>query len=280
MDSLLTKLNQKYQNAEELASLLSKFQLYPLILQAITIIERKIAVNALADVPKLVGVIFYDINTAFLKIEDRSNKKRIEYLLTDLLEAYLECIFKHNNSLAVIQDIAEHIRIVCEYLGYDFQKLSISIYFEKYTVLSPSVSSGKCLYYEWLGETEALDDIAKDLYDQKYIYSVKEFKRMFKPIKGDLKVRFNREKLDEVIILFQSLKELALIKSRGKNNSGHFAPFIAYAVDNENLVFIKNAINKEHERIKKNSELYIKRKNNIKKAILGNIPQKTMNRQR
>ena len=247
MDTLLKKLNQKYQNAEELAALLSKFQLYALILQAITIIERKIAVNALADVPKVVGVIFYDINTAFLKIEDRSNKKRIEYLLTDLLEAYLDCIFKHNNSMVVIQDIAEHIGITCEYLGYDFQKLSISIYFEKYAVLSPSVSSGKCLYYEWLGETEALDDIAKDLYDQKYIYSVKEFKRMFKPIKGDLKVRFNREKLDEVIILFQSLKELELIKSRGKNNSGHFAPFIAYAVDNENLVFIKNAINKEHE---------------------------------
>lgn len=254
MTSLYKKLNEKYQNADDLIGILKEFRLDSLIDNTIKYIETKIENEKISDLPKLSGIILNDINSILAKIEDLEKKRKIEYLLSDIFQDYLNEINKHKNAKNTISEISLNIKSACEYRGYNYEKLNSFLNIDKLSFLLPK-SNVRVLYYEWLGRLEELDEIAKDLYDKKIIYSVKEFKKIFTENEESKTVRFNKNKLDEIIIFFQVLKELKLIKPKG--NSGHFAPFVQYAVDNEGLFLVPKSINKEHERIKSNSVKYL-----------------------
>lgn len=260
MNKTLFSFLENYQNSDDLHALLIKYNLDEIITKAIESINGKLNGNEFNELPKISGMILNDINGIISNINNRNEKKQIEYLLSDIFQDYIKNISIQDNSDTVINDIIENLKIACEYRGYDYNILTQILGLEKTKVLKPK-SITKKTYYEWLGKETELDEITRDLADKKIIYSIKEFKKLFKPITDSFYVKFNKKYKDEIIVFFQLLKDKKLIKPKG--TSGHFAPLTQYSVDNENVFLIKKAINKEHERIKKN----VVRHQEIKKKL-------------
>jgi len=250
MTSLFNKLSDRYQNVDELHLLLTKYNLEETINTAIESIDCKMTDNQIQELPKLSGIILNEINSVISNIENIGEKKKIEYLLSDIFQDYINIILTQKKSENIITEIIENLRIACEYRGYDYNILTNVLGLEKITILKSKTRTKK-KYYEWLKTEGELDEISRDLYDKKIIFSVKEFKKLFKPTSDSFYVKFNSKFKDEVIVLFHIFKEEKLIMPKG--TSGHFSPLVQYAVDNENNFLINKAINKEHERIKKNS---------------------------
>lgn len=259
MTLIQKKIKEKYHNSDELIALIIEFQLEEVIKRAIQQIETKFQNGKITDLPKLSGIILNDVNSCLARITDSEKKKKVEYLLSDIFQGYLNEISKDVNAETIFSEIQLNIQTACEYRGYDYDKLSSYINIQKHQILLPK-SQGRRIYYDWNGELGELDELAKDLYDMKIIYSVKEFKRLFKPISGNLSVRCNHEHIDKLIILFQVLKNSCLITPRGRGNSGHFAPLVQYSVDNDGIFLFKKSANKIHERIKRDKSKYHKLK--------------------
>lgn len=271
MNKTLISFLKNYQNSDNLHSLLIKYNLDNTITKAIDSINGKLNGNEFKELPKISGIILNDINGIISEIKNDDEKKKIEYLLSDIFQDYIKNISIQDNSDTIINDIIENLKIACEYRGYDYNILTQVLGLEKTNVLKPK-SKIKKTYYDWLGNEVELDEITRDLADKKIIYSIKEFKKLFKPVTDSFYVKFNKEFKDEIIVFFQLLKEKKLIKPKG--TSGHFAPLTQYSVDNENVFLIKKAINKEHERIKKNDV----RHNEIRKKLTIVIEKNLINR--
>lgn len=267
MEDLRTRLSKKYENSDEIYELLKKFNLEKVVLNAIQQIDNKLINNKIDDLPKISGIILNDINALISNVKNQDDKIKLEYFLSDLFQDYILQISKNPNSQRIISEIIESIRTACEYRGYNYTELERLLALEKQTIVVKKFTND--FYYEWQSKEQELDEIAKDLVDKKFCYSVKEFKKLF--TLEPSYVRFNRKFKDEIILFFQILKEKKLIIPRGKGNSGHFTAFVKYAMDNENKFFIQNKINKEHERIKKNPSKHLEMREKVEKIILKNI---------
>ncbi|WP_299276380.1 hypothetical protein [uncultured Psychroserpens sp.] len=268
MNKTLFNILENYQNSDDLHFLLIKHNLDSIITNAIHSINERLNENEFKELPKISGIILNDINGVISNIKNRNEKKQIEYLLSDIFQDYIKTISIQDNSDIIIDEIIENLKIACEYRGYDYNTLTQILGLEKTKVLKPRFVAKKT-YYEWLGKESELDEITRDLADKKIIYSIKEFKKLFKPITSSFYVKFNKEFKDEIIVFFQLLKNKKLIKPKG--TSGHFAPLTQYSVDNEDVFLIKKAINKEHERIKKNPVRYNEIRNKLTLIIEKNL---------
>lgn len=270
MTFIQKKIEEKYHNSVELIALLTEFQLEEILNKAILQIETKFQAENVSELPKLSGIILNEINSNLSKLSDPEKKKKLEYLLSDIFQGYLDQILERENSIEVLSEIQSNMVTACEYGGYDFKKLSSYFNIEKHQILLPK-SSTKQIYYSWNGKLEELDELSKDLFNMKIILSVKEFKKLFKPISGSISVHCNKEKVDMLIILFQVLKERSLITPKGKGNSGHFAPFVQHSVDKDGFFLIQNSANKEHEKLKRNKARYQELKEKIENLVRRNV---------
>lgn len=267
MKYLKQKLSQKYENANEIYELLKQYKLEKILTNATIQIDNKLKNNKIDDLPHFSSLILNDINTIISKVNEQEVKRKLEYFLSDLFQDYFSEISNKQNANKILKEIIENIKTACEYKGYNYYELEKLLSLERQTIVVKKATNG--LYYEWLKLYHELDEIAKDLLDKKYIYSVKEFKKLFTP--DPIFVRFNKNYKDELILFFHILKEEKLIRPRGKNNSGHFSAFVNYALDNEKNFLIEKKINKEHERLKKNNSKYQLLKEKVKNIILVNI---------
>jgi hypothetical protein len=272
MKDIKSILSTKYENSNEILELLSKFELENIISNAIEKIEMKIKIKDFEELPKISGIILNEINSKIKNVKDDTEKRKLEYFLSDLFQDYIEQINKLPDSQKILYDLISNIRTACEYNGYNYTELNNLLSLEKQTSVIKKHTNE--FYYEWLGEDYELDEITRELLDKKYIYSIREFKKLFKPHTGNLYIKFNKIYKDELIVFLQILKEEKLIKPRGKGNSGHFTPFVKYAIDNENKFIIEKNINKEHERIKKNKEKYPLIKEKMLLLVKGNLNPK------
>lgn len=270
MKDIKQKLAEKYENSKDLLDILSEFNLDALIFKTINLIQKKIRGNKIEDLPKLSGIILNEVNSIISNIKEPEKKRKIEYLLSDIFQEYILEIYKAKNAESIIDELKDNIKNACEYRGYDSNEIFELLGLEKHSVLIPKKHEKK-LYYEWLGKEIELDEISKDLFDKKIIYSIKEFKKLFKPFSDTFYVKFNIKYKDEIIVFIQLLKDFKLLKPKGSGNSGHFAPFVNYAVDNENNIFNKKPINKEHARIKKNKIKHLEIKEKMEIIIKSNL---------
>lgn len=270
MSLLYQKLKDKYGNSDDLINVIERYNLHDILIKAINNIETKLENIELTSLINISGIVLTQVNSVLSSIQNQDDKRQLEYLIADIFDDYLKLVYAQPNSEEIINGIVENLRLVCEYNGYDFEVLHRMLNIEKHEFLLPRQPT-KNVYYEWLKTQQELDDITKDLAASKIIYSIKEFKSLFKENRGNTKVRFYREKKAEVIILFQVMKELKLAKPKGKGNSGHFAPFVEYAVDNENNFFIENAIFREHDKLKRTKDKYLNIKEKMQNLLKMNL---------
>lgn len=270
LSKLETKISESYSNAENLISLLRKIDLENTINTAISKIESALKTNDSSKIISISGIVLSSINNKLSLLKDENDKKSIEYLLADIFQDYLNSIVQLANGQEILSQIDENLKSTCELHGYDHSAMVKIFNIEKHIVLLPKLNVDKRLYYKWNGQLEELDELAKDILDKKWILSVKEFKRLFRPIEGGLQIRCNKEKKDELLLLFQVLKEYCLIQPKGKGNSGHFAPFVTYAIDNEENYLFEKEINKHHDLMKRKMPEYKVLKGRIESIVLQN----------
>jgi len=271
LSKLETKISESYSNADYLISLLRKIDLEKTINAAISKIEDALKTNDSNKIISISGIVLSSINIKLTSISSDNDKKSIEYLLADIFQDYLDSIVHLQNGQEVLSQISENLKNTCELHGYDYSAMIKIFNIEKHIVLLPKLKVNKSLYYKWNGQLDELDELVRDIFDKKWIYSVKEFKRLFKPIEGSLQVRCNKDKKDELLLLFQVLKEYCLIQPKGKNNSGHFTPFVTYAIDNEENYLFEKAINKHHDKMKRKMYEYKVLKGRIESIVVQNM---------
>jgi hypothetical protein len=271
LSKLEKKITESYSNADHLISLLRKIDLEKTINVAISKIEDALKTNDSNKIISISGIVLSSINSKLTYLNSDNEKKSIEYLLADIFQDYLDNIVHLQNGQDVLAQINENLKNTCELHAYDYSAMIKIFNIEKHIVLLPKLKINKSLYYKWNGHLEELDELARDIFDKKWIYSVKEFKRLFKPIEGSLQVRCNKDKKDELLLLFQVLKEYGLIQPKGKNNSGHFTPFVNYAIDNEENYLFEKAINKHHNKMKRKMDEYEVLKGRIELIVVQNM---------
>lgn len=249
---LENKIRQHYGNSDHLINLLRKIDLEKSLILAIEKIETAIKSNNKNLLISLSGNILLAVNSKIVSLNNEQDKKHLEYFFADFFQDYINTIIQHPEGQNLLKQINDNLKNTCEFQGYDYTALSNILNLEKHIILLPKPKNDNPIYYTWNGRIEELDEISKDIQDKKWINSVKEFKRLFKPIVGNLQVICNKEHRDELLLLFHILKEKNLIIPKGKGNSGHFAPFIKYSLDNDGKFLFEKAVNKHHESMKRN----------------------------
>lgn len=269
MSSKLQKIIQdKYFDHAEIIKLIKKYRLEQIINKSIQTVESRLENHDFDNIPNISGILLTNVNSLVGQITESSDKIKIKYVLGDLFQDYLNIISSQKEGKAILQKIQENLITACEIGNHDYSDLIKYLGLEKSKILIPNLNPN-LIYYEWYGKDYELDELSKDLYDMKIIYSVKEFKKLFKPITKNLIVRCNPEKRDILFVLFQLLKDQELIKPQGI--SGHFAPIVRYCMDNEESFLFKKAANKFHDILKRKKDKYLKIKDLVLNIINNNI---------
>lgn len=278
------KIEEKYQDSDRLIKLVREIELEIILSNSIEQIEQDISNNHFDSLVTKSGFILTNINTRLGKLNDAKKKKDLEYLISDLFVEYLEQVALLENGDQTLLKIQENLKIACGIGEFNYQELSSLLRIEKAATIQHKKilqqdevtlqhhkitlqrEQKKFYYYDWnRDDTYSIDEFANSLYKKNIIFSVKEFKRMFKPVTDKFSVRCNPEKKDLLLVIFDVLKVLGIITPR--EISGHFAPLNFYAVDNNNDILFKKSPNQIHKNLKRNKRKYQKIKEKAEKIV-------------
>jgi hypothetical protein len=271
MSNLENRIRSTYGNADELIVLVRKVDLENVINKSIEEIERALKIQDSTKLIAISGTILNNVNSRIVELKDPEEKQNIEYLLADIFQYYLGQVATQSNGPQIVKGIHDNLKITCEISGYNFEEFSAVLNIKKHQVLIPQTN--KNLHYEWLGDEDELERLIQAIHDRGYFRSLKEFKKLFKPIIGNLVIVCNKDAKNELLLFFHLLKEDKLIRPKGKGSSGHFAPFVQYAVDNDSNFLFEKDINKKHELLKRNPVKYQKLTMKIR-GVIGNCIRK------
>jgi|GEM_PF-4175565 len=262
-------LDANYENAEEMKGLLERTNLISILDNAIERIEEAYQSNNLESIVGLSGVILTSVNAKISALVDPKEKESLEYLLADIFQAYLDRVAADQEGMKLLSQISTNLRDACDLMGYDYKALAVLINIEKRFLLIPRRNKKTNLHYDWKANSFELDELSRDICDKDWICSVKEFKQLFNPINTSLQVQCNPKHRDKLLILFDVLGRCKIIRPRGI--SGHFAPFVQYAMDNEGRFLFENRVNKYHANLQRNASKYQASVEIVEKVILGNV---------
>jgi hypothetical protein len=258
-----------YANADELIQLVRSIDLENVINIALKQIEAAIKSGDKQKLINISGIILTSVNSKIQTLINSGDKVKVEYLLADIFQDFLSQIPINEDNKSILYQIQDSLKTTCELNNYDFNSLVSLLNLEKHLILLPKHEK-RGLYYFWNGKSEELDGLVREIYDKGWINSVKEFKRLFKPVTSDLMVHCNQNKMNEILLLFQVLKETHLIQPKGKGSSGHFSPLVQYSVDNDENFLFKKSPNRIHEIMKRNMSKYLMDKRFIEEIVKAN----------
>jgi len=279
------KIKEKnYQNSDRLIKLVREIELESILSNSIKQIEQDIIDGNFDSLVVKSGFILTNINTRLGKLNDIEKKKDLEYLLSDLFVEYLKQVELLENGDQTLLKIQENLELACAIGGFNYQELSSLLRIEKATTtqqkkilqqgeitlqnheITLQREQKKFYYYDWnRDDTYSIDEFANSLYKKGVIYSVREFKRMFKTVTDKFSVRCNPDKKDLLLVIFDILKHSEIITPRGI--SGHFAPLNMYAVDDNNYILFEKDLNQVHRDLKRNECNYKKIKKKAEKIV-------------
>lgn len=259
--------------------LILKYELEQPIQNLANFINNKIQKKQ-TGIKGLPSAFLTQINSGFLaKIQDSDEKRELEEILSNistyLLEKYIQSI--NLPAASIVKDLQEELKTTCEINSFDYNALNKVFPIEtlvKFAKLSSNTSEEVNLltkppvyYYDWNGINQYdLDDLVKNLKSENHISNVWGFKKIFKKHSGDITISINKESLDFIIILFDTLVNNQLLIPRGKN-CGKFHPLKLYAVDFDKKDLIENEPKYIKQRIMRNESYYLKLKGKSKKWI-------------
>jgi len=167
INALHKTIREKYHEPEVLISILVEFQIDELIVQALKMIDDCLKTGNIKQLPNISGNILTAVNNKIRKIKNVSDKKKIEYLLSDFFIEIIAKIATLPNGKELLSDIKISLQNACELGGFNFQKLEEYLHFDKHETLPrQKIKLFKPIYYDWNREDkEELDcmRVSKDV---------------------------------------------------------------------------------------------------------------------
>jgi hypothetical protein len=280
-EKILTNLiSEVFADKLEVTALaLKKHKLDVCIIQVLDVINGA-NVDSLSDssfISGLSSVFLTNVNTIIGKIKSSEEKERIEYIVNQLTNQILIEVIKKSKSSPqeVLKHIGVGLKMACTMNGWNYEVLRRIMNFDLLHTLSaqnekaeptqklvPAKETKSISYYRWLCEHDDLTNLANYLKDHKAIKSTTEFKKLFKPHKGDIKVRFDMQHRDLVLALFDQLNSKKFIQPTG-HKAKKFTPLKAYAVDFEK----KQLINSQAKSLKYGIEKNVIKASSLKTHV-------------
>jgi hypothetical protein len=265
MKSLLEKkLQKKYIDADKHIAIIRKYDFENYINKVFQIVDDLKSEKSEKDIISVSNSILTKVNEKLKQVKSENDKKTIKYLLSDIFSEYINEL-DENLSTDFIPTLIENLKRTSLISSYNYSELEKLLQFDFYTTLKPKKKNYKeRVYYSWNGKTHQLDTFLKDLRDKNIILKPKEFKMLFQS-SGDAFYYGNKDKTDDLVIIFVILKEMKIVNP--KLTSGYLKPLFEFGLDNENNFLFKKQPNKYHDLLKRNTQNYNKLKEKHKKWL-------------
>lgn len=285
LDSLISEI---YANKHrEILVELSKYNLLDVFQNAVNHLNKVVSLKKPLRISAVTSSHITNINNVMKEIEDSGEKAKLKMYCADISRELLLHFIRHSNKSLeqTIQEIKDSLEDVMSINGYD--KEDFDNYFDL-GILERTLKSGlenlrsrslilevPNYYYEWKSKSmdNDLDDLASNLKTEKIISDKREFKKLFRPHSEDIQVRFDRDSLIFLVILFSRLHDLKVIKCVGKNG-GKFVPLKLYGFDfDKNLLMSNLDPRRLKERIFKSPQKHKKIVQKVEKWVQPYIPE-------
>lgn len=262
MNSVLEKkIEENYSNPKKLMGIIRKYDVELFLNNVFQLIETFTDQKSEKELVALANTILTKLNDILHTIDDKEERKLIKYAVTDIFKADIINVSK-NLSENFVPALIDTLKTSSFLLNNNYKELESLLGLKRYEILkSKRFHSVDAPYYDWLGKEYELDEMIKDLKDKKIISSVKDFKKLFKESESSFFV-VNKEKINDLVIIFSILKDLELIQPKIK--SGYFTPLVQYGLDNDNNLLFTKPPNKIHYALKQKGRWYDEIRENYK----------------
>ena len=261
MEKVEKIINGNSEDPKSSLELIKKYGFVELLNEIFNKIDDALEQNKQEELKRIAIVYLVKVNEKMRCIE-QEDKRSLEYLFRCMFRSVLSKL----SQLEVANEVREALIGVCQTGGYDFKELEglldLNDYFPE---KGNACTERKQPYYQWCGYDYELDGLIKMLKENKVLFKVKGFKKMFAPIDGHCEYEGNRKKIRDLIVVFDILKNINLIKP--KVLSGHFTALERYGIDIDMEFLFKKAPNKIHETLKKDREVYVRLRERYEKTI-------------
>lgn len=275
-------LKDIYQDEEIPVQLLVKYGLESVldtIVQKVTNILQTLPVpnGRIVSLAPMAAVL---INSSLREVPTGNDKDKLVYLAAEVSNhLFRKLIESSEQPVAAIRDIRKSLEDACELNKYNLDDLLEKIRFNEIeTQYSKSIAISlpffnkkkKGIYwYDWIGKRNLLNKLSHKLQRQGYIFSVREFKKLFKQ-HGDpeLRVRFKIGCAPFMIALFEELKIAEFIIPKGSRPNAYFHALHTYGVDFAGEKWMKSEPKSTKTIAKRNKENWIKIENSAKAIVL------------
>lgn len=200
-----------------------------------------------------------DVNKC-ISTSSPKDKPSLEYIVAEISKGLFAKLINRSDipQEEILTRISKGLETSCNLNGWDFKTVKYFFDLEVlHTSEAYSITDTKSVvpetgsWYQWNKPEEKLIELSYNLKDLKVIKSITEFRYLFN--KDNFKVvRFNSEKTELLVLLFNELNSKKIITPKG-NNSKKFTPLVKYGVDFENQVLIKKPSKQYMASIKKNA---------------------------
>lgn len=234
-----TLISNVYIDHIEIIVTIRKYSFETTLYPILTKVDEYITSGRFDALPLIVGTLLTTINDKLALISGKE-KSILEELASELFKEQISVLNSTEEGRSCWQKCLPIIEETCDFKGYDFLSLSQLVGFNLVKKSkSDNVKSKVDLpYYVWLGKSEHLIELIRDIKDKQWISNVNEFKKLFKPIsEPNYTFSAKSEYKEKLLVLFAELKNYSLI--RPKTNRGHFYPLTRYGVDFEKRLFEK-----------------------------------------
>jgi hypothetical protein len=232
-------LRDLFHDPEKPLALLRRHKLELLFINSIELISNEIKQRAIdfGKVRDVASTVLVTVNSRLREIEDENERSRLEQIAKEIAEFLLMNLLNSSKSSnKVLSEITAALQTTSKLNGYNFEALVALLKLSRRSAIFKLPLKGG-YSYRWNGDESDLDDLLRNMKDAGWIVSLKSFKTLFSDHKAELlNVQFTREKLCDLLALFDVLKDRHLISPRG--GKGHFHPLTVHLVDLDNNVLV------------------------------------------
>jgi hypothetical protein len=261
-------LRELFHDPEKPLALLRKHKLELLFINSIELISEEIKQTTIdfGKVRDIASTVLVTVNSRLREIEDENERGRLEQIAKEIAEYLLMNLLNSSKSSnKILLEITAALQTTSKLNGYNFEALvAILKLSRKSAIFKLPLRSGYS--YKWNGPETDLDDLLRNMKDAGWIGSSKSFKTLFTDHKAEvLNIPYAKEKLCDLLALFDVLKNRKLISPKG--GKGHFHPLTVHLVDLDNNFLLDRSPktiksiakrNKENwARMIKNAEIWV-----------------------
>lgn len=253
--------NQFAEAETRILPVFRKYKYGNVLFNSFKFVHRAIRQSNLSQIPHSAGSSLTTINDFLRTVQNNNEKVILEELAAMLFIAQVEEIRSMSDGEECIRRVLEVMKTTCELKGYDYEVLCRKLNLDRILVRKLPWNNGTksngqvngLSYYQWVGDPVEFDDLCKLLKDKGHIDNVRNFNKLFKPIKEvNFHICVSEEGLHALVFFISTLYKAGLIRVKG--NKGYLATLIRHLCDLGQLP-IKKEGKRILEKISRNSQL-------------------------